>query len=364
MARQERDADQRSFSDPNDPDEEEQAEEDSGFRMRQSRPAAPAETREASSNSSAADDENDENRQGTLADDWRLSNQQRHRPANQNHNHKHNHAHHHRQLHNPPHHRHHREHGPQCQRNKPKEIIKPDPTVRRASVVRVISPSRSVVSSSTSGSLGRPGSSPQRVVATVVGEEQLHKRLVESQSDRSQREPKPAAPPGSLRQLNRRSPKTHRNNNHNHKTASASSSLSSSSSSSSSSSGGANREDDSGGVRSPPAAAIVIPPDVAESLSSKRHLGAPLSAGRSSTQKGAASQSSGSSSNGPILSREQLEYGQVLKSGEVQVLYRSPNPDTNEAGGSLSFPISRPRSSDLIANPQIISRPLPMQIDA
>lgn len=326
MARHERDADGHE---PDQEDDEEEDEEEQDFApMHQSRQPAP-EGRETSSGPSAAN-ENDENRRNTLADDWRLNNQQRHRQTNHRHNH---HDHHHRQLHNPPHHRHHREHGPQCQRNKPKEIIKPDPTVRRASVVRVISPSRSVTS--TSGSWSQ-SDSPRRAVATVVGEEQLHKRLVESQSERVQREAKPApSSPRSLRQANRRAIKTNRIG---HKLASSPSSVSSSSSSSSSSSGEANREDDSGGPRSPPAAAIVIPPDVARSLSSKRHSGAPLSAGSSLAQKGA-SQSSGSSS-GPILSREQLEYGQVLKSGEVQLLYRSPHADTNEVGGSLSLSLS------------------------
>lgn len=223
---------------------------------------------------------------------------------------RHRHQNHHHGAH---HHHHHHHHG--HNQEHVKELIKPDLTVRAEARARVIQ-----VPQSPSGRV--LPSKPEPRVATVVDDKQLHRRFLESRSNR--RSPDSARRGRDSKSLDRKRsgsrPKSPKVGAKTTKPKSASNSNSASTSSSSSSSSGSSR----GGPRSPPPAAIVIPASVAKSLSA-----------RSSAASRQSQQNSGSQS-GPI-SLEQLEYGPLLKSNEVQVLFRSPDSNSSSESGVSRF---------------------------
>lgn len=206
-----------------------------------------------------------------------------------------------------------------------KEFIKPDPTVRRQAIHKNVRPTgENEPSDETSNQEAYKTTQPLRVV-TVVDEEQLHKRLVES-SSKNKRDK------FAIRQTsspNQARPKSPDNNND----RSERSLKSVSDSASTSSSNGIDRQ------KSPLPAKILIPPEVAKSLS-KRNRELSIEPVADNQGKGSQSHSSvsGKSSSGASqdppakITKEQLEYGPFLKHDEVQVLYRSPEAADNALG--------------------------------
>lgn len=252
------------------------------------------------------------------------------READRHKMHKHNHHHHHHKKHSPNH----QPHG------HIKEFIKPDPTVRRAR-----SPSSS---QATMHIVQLPSKikSP-RPVATAVDEEQLQKRLMESVSEKKQPRPQTVSVQQAREESRSATTTTNRLTDTETRstsmppttatTSSTENKSGSSSSGSGSSQSSSSREGqhhrllrgaDSDKSSSPPPAAIIIPPNVAKSLSSRRP---PVVSAPNRTPESPSSFSSNSDLNvprspepqGSMITREQLEYGSLLKSNEVQVLYRS-----------------------------------------
>lgn len=268
-----------------------------------------------------------------------------------------------------------------------KELIKPDPTVRqqrahhhiiRMSTSRARSPPLVADSSkiieppsedpnaknTISAAFRTPASSR---VAVVVDEEQLQKRFRDSISDKKQNRPQqaanspssapvdngqhqqqqpkrtppapqPPAPAPTTSSTDRRSLRARQASmSQNLKSVSSSSSGSPSRSNSSSHSSSHDADDEIDGMRSPPPTAIIIPPSVAKSLSS-RALARPLAAGAATLDAPAqlSAVSAAAAAPSAAITREQLEYGPLLKPGEVQILYRSPDSDSTSLGSCRS----------------------------
>lgn len=187
-----------------------------------------------------------------------------------------------------------------------KEFIKPDPTVRRLITHKTIRTDENQQDNDTGNQEVPKATQPLRVV-TVVDEEQLHKRLVESSSkNKRDKQNKPD-------QIRSKSPETSNER-----------SVSNSASSSSS----ANSIDRH---KSPLPTKILIPPEVVKSLS-KQDRDKSTEPVVNVQTRGSQSSSSVSGKFNPIapqdppakITKEQLEYGPFLKHDEVQVLYRSP----------------------------------------
>lgn len=242
-------------------------------------------------------------------------------------------------------------------------MIKPDPTVRRAlspsirqgpspGRVTAVIPPHSISASRAAAGLksgsGTQQATPARPIATVVDEEQLHRRFMQSVSDkrlkstlaikngggRQQQErlqPQRGTPigktvptdGGTVQRLAKSVPCSEHSHSHSHSTSSSRSDRSLTGSMTASGNTMNPNESRTGNYgtanttgfkladdlsRSPPPAAIIIPPSVARSLSLK-------AAKDSARSKSPESRS---------ITREQLDYGPLLKSNEVQVLYRSP----------------------------------------
>lgn len=257
------------------------------------------------------------------------SNQSQHQHCYHRHNqhhHKHNHGHNHHHHHH--HHHHHSPHNDKAAGHV-KELIKPDPTIK-AQIAR----SNNVVKS--------PKTCEREArlrVATVVDEEQLHKRFVDQRSNSlqkltykspSERLKRSTSPKLSKSSSNLTNLEIHADDSGNKaakvttkkKETSPTSDNSKVNSSKKSSSSSSDKSHSSSldGKRSPPPNAIVIPSSVAKSLSS-RALNNPSN---SSGSRESLSQQKPNS----VINREQLEYGSLLKSGEVQMLYRSPDPES------------------------------------
>lgn len=289
-------------------------------RSKESTSAADSQTRSVATGATQRHERDDNNTDAEDIENEENLHERMHKQKRHQHRNNHHHHHHHHHHNNYP-------HDKALSSGHVKELIKPDRTVRVA---------RSPVDSVA------PKSSSQRApvprVATVVGEEQLHQRLIESKSLRriaTGRSPSETADKGSGRQVSASLKQQPQPQN----SRSASASSSSSSGSSSSTSRGAHD-----GVRSPPPAAIIIPPSVAKSLSYRAGSSSGAGAsGQSSVLAGAASSRS-SPAIGAGISREQLEYGPLLRNDEVQVLYRSP--DANSDSLSAFSPLS------IFLNPQ------------
>lgn len=204
-----------------------------------------------------------------------------------------------------------------------KELIKPDTTVRdqvRAGTL-VMQP-ESLIRRSRPSSLNKPS------IATVIDEAQLQRRLVENKSKQTAHHESDRAPErrhhGNLADSSAQV------------ASSKSSSISSSSSSCRTHSNSHELRDNK--AKSPPPAAIIIPAHVAESLSARNKGRLAVVASNSSQTSLSNSDLSVSQSGG--ITREQLEYGTLLKTGEVQVLYRSPDAEYLGQGVSLSLDTS------------------------
>lgn len=269
-----------------------------------------------------------------------------------NHNHQHRHHHHH--------HDHNKHHG-----GRVKELIKPDATQKLRQTVKHSSYNNETapikeqqMSASDNNERNINPNRSNKIVATVVDEEQLHKRFIESKSSKLSALGRTSLNTNEMAQQFNSSDCSNniesgkRNltvkqpvivSNDNQKTPSKSSS-----SSTSSSNGGKTLPlgRDTEETKSPPPAAIIIPANVAKSLSARKNLSNAFKANQrfSSEPRHDLSSSSSSSLLSPsrqiknvrggidqemAITREQLDYGPLLKQGEVQVLFRNPELDTN-----------------------------------
>lgn len=249
--------------------------------------------------------------------------------------HHHNHHHHDHDMrgqddghqhrhHNHHHHHHHHNHGHR------KEIIKPDRTVRLAVAA---APEQQVVAKTAV-------IATEHKVVTAVDEEQLQKRLLSVQSSGSnpndfrathERTPLTASKTNASidPSLTRRSAsrtkdlsRTQRSNDSGSKSSGSASSSSTSTTTRTNTTSSPSGEQDAG--CSPPPTTIIIPGDVVRSISSRRS---------SQTSLSLATPRSNGRPIAPAspITREQLEYGRLLKSGEVQVLYRSPESEKRDS---------------------------------
>lgn len=216
------------------------------------------------------------------------------------------------------HHRHHHHRKITKEGGHIKEFIKPDPTVRRQVTHKTIrTPDVNQQDNDIVNHELAKTAQPLRVV-TVVDEEQLHKRLVESSS--KNKKDKQGSP--NRDRLN--APET-----------SVEKSVSDSASSSSSNSIGRHK--------SPLPTKILIPPEVAKSLSKQdREKSIQPVANDPANSQSNSNVSDKLSPVGPQdpptkITKEQLEYGPFLKHDEVQVLYRSPEAADNALGVLRSF---------------------------
>lgn len=239
------------------------------------------------------------------------------------------------------HHHHHHRRKPSLDGGHVKEFIKPDPTVRRATAARSPNENQRNADEATGGTDQDPvvfKALPLRVV-TAVGEEQLHKRLVESGS--SGRE--------LIKQVQSEKPERRCRDKycevHKKQTNNSNSERSNTSKSNSSSSSSTNEIEQ---FRSPLPTTILIPPDVAKSLSQKsrdqeKRVVENDNKQRDDNNNASTGNLSSESSNGSNssskyhppnskITRAQLEYGPFLKQDEVQVLYRNPESADNVLG--------------------------------
>lgn len=248
------------------------------------------------------------------------SNQSQHQNCHHRHNEHHHKPHHHH--HNHHHHHHHNHHHHNEKAGHVKELIKPDPTIK-AQIAR----------SSNVKTPKSPKTCEKEArlrVATVVDEEQLHKRFVDqrssslqklthkSPSDRMRRSQSPKLSKSSSNLTNLKSDDCNQAATITMKEEAAPSDNSKVNSSKKSTSSSSDKSHSSslGEKRSPPPNAIVIPSSVTKSLSS-----------RALTDCSGSRESLSQQKPNSVINREQLEYGSLLKSGEVQMLYRSPNSD-------------------------------------
>lgn len=266
----------------------------------------------------------------------------RHKHDRDHHNHHHHHRHHDHQqtahsdenLHQycrhqeaaKHHHHHHHHHRHNDKAGHVKELIKPDPTVRAQKA-------RSTVLKGSKSPRAAAESESRLRIATVVDEELLHKRFVESKSEKHTNSYQKSTCKSSLGQTKRsNSPRLSKSTSNLTDPSGSTTFVSSSDNSGinpkeSSSSSSAEKSHSSSEKRSPPPNAIVIPPSVTKSLSSRAFSDSSNKPDSSSSSKGSTS-SLTLKQNAVRINSEQLEYGSLLKQGEVQMLYRSPESES------------------------------------